>query len=35
MLALDVVSAQSRSLLLDLWILLRTPRAVLVDRYTT
>ena len=32
MLALDLAYTQSRSLWLDLWILLRTPRAVLFDR---
>jgi lipopolysaccharide/colanic/teichoic acid biosynthesis glycosyltransferase len=31
MLALDVLYVERRSLLLDLWILLRTPRAVLLD----
>lgn len=34
MLALDVRYARERSLLLDLWILLRTPRAVLFERNT-
>ncbi|WP_354269981.1 sugar transferase [Bradyrhizobium japonicum] len=32
MLALDLVYARSRSLWLDLWILWRTPGAVLFDR---
>jgi lipopolysaccharide/colanic/teichoic acid biosynthesis glycosyltransferase len=34
MLTLDMVYVRNRSLALDLRILLRTPRAVLVDRYT-
>lgn len=34
MLALDLVYVQYRSLRLDLWVLLRTPRAVLLERAT-
>jgi lipopolysaccharide/colanic/teichoic acid biosynthesis glycosyltransferase len=34
MLALDVTYVERRSLRLDLWVLLRTPRAVLFDRST-
>jgi lipopolysaccharide/colanic/teichoic acid biosynthesis glycosyltransferase len=32
MLALDIAYVERQSLLFDLWILLRTPRAVLFDK---